>query len=174
MLAHVRVGQLGGPLPISQTMPWFFRQLSRRCSPAVPSCGSQAQSGEMWETHEDISYLPPMSAGCSPQGNACKLVPFLLCLLVNSYKYLDFRTCGYITFILPLRDPGCLGAPPITHWHSQVYGLISHCSHRGPCRGTVPPHEHALLCVREFTGPGGHPHPVTYGHIIQMEQFCVL
>lgn len=104
MLAHVRVGQLGGPLPISQTMPWFFRQLSRRCSPAVPSCGSQAQSGEMWETHEDISYLPPMSAGCSPQGNACKLVPFLLCLLVNSYKYLDFRTCGYITFILPLRD----------------------------------------------------------------------
>ena len=42
----MRVGQLGGPLPASQAMPWFFGQLSRDAAQLFPAVGARHRVGK--------------------------------------------------------------------------------------------------------------------------------
>lgn len=121
------------PAGPTRRIPWphhgFPDSLAQDAAQLFPAVGARQRmrkGGKPMRTSTTYPQCQPVT----PYEEMSLNLPFFLSL--GQCRYLDFRTRGYLTFLLQLRDRRCLGAPPITHWGSQVSGLVSY--HRTPWR----------------------------------------
>lgn len=69
--AHMKPWQLGDPPAYStQGTPWPCHSFPHSLARDAAQLWSQAKSGKVWEVHENINRLPPMSTG-----NAMRKLP---------------------------------------------------------------------------------------------------
>lgn len=109
----------------TQGPPWPCRGFLGSLAGLQPSCSQLWEPGTEWENAQRPSATYHQCQVATPHEETSLKLSLYSLSLDQWCQVPNFRTCGYLTLFLQFRDDRCLGAPPITHWHSQDNGLVS-------------------------------------------------